>query len=328
MSLIEQAAKRLEELRRAGADSAAEETAPASAQADAAKQPMPTPEAAVLELGTRPGAHVSAPRSSAGTEASALHAAPQQVQAFRPVAPRLDINLEELKRRGFVTPDVPRTLLADEYRIVKRPIIRNAVSRDKAPNANLVMVTSALAREGKTFTAVNLAMSIAMEMDTRVLLVDGDVAHPDLPNILGVRKAPGLLELLTEDKLDLNDVLVPTNIERLSILPAGIQQLRATELLASDQMANILRELSSRYADLIIIFDSPPLLPTTEARVLAGHMGQIVMVVAADSTRQHAVNLALATIESCPIVLMLLNKADRTEVGSYYGYYEPDQPRS
>jgi receptor protein-tyrosine kinase len=322
MSLIEQAAKRLEELRRAGADSVAEEAAPAVAEVDAAKQSMPTPEAAVLALGSRTGAHVSAPRSSVGAESSALHAAPQQVEAFRPVAPRLDIDLEELKRRGFVTPDTPRTLLADEYRIVKRPIISNAASSQRAPNANLVMVTSALAREGKTFTAVNLAMSIAMEFDTRVILVDGDVAHPDLPNILGVRKAPGLLELLTDDKLDLSDVLVPTNIQRLSILPAGTEQLRATELLASDQMASILRELSSRYADLIIIFDSPPLLPTTEARVLASHMGQIVMVVAADSTRQHAVNLALETIESCPIVLMLLNKADRTEVGSYYGYYE------
>jgi receptor protein-tyrosine kinase len=98
-------------------------------------------------------------------------------------------------------------------------------------------------------------------------------------------------------------------------------------LLASEQMAIVLHELATRYPDRIVIFDSPPLLPTTEARALALHMGQIVMVVAADSTRQHAVNLALATIENCDIVLMMLNKADKTDVGTYYGYYADDEPR-
>jgi len=188
-------------------------------------------------------------------------------------------------------------------------------------------VASALPGEGKTFTAVNLVMSIAMELDTTVLLVDGDVAHPDLPNILGTRKSPGLLELLTRDDLDIDDVVVQTNIENLSVMPAGAQQLRATELLASEQMAIVLRDLSTRYPDRIIVFDSPPLLPTTEARVLASHMGQIVMVVAADSTKQNTVNLALETIERCEVVLMLLNKADKTDVGSYYGYYGHDATR-
>ena len=120
---------------------------------------------------------------------------------------------------------------------------------------------------------------------------------------------------------------VQTNIEKLTVLPAGSRHRRATELLASEQMANLLRELATRYPDRIIIFDSPPLLATTEARVLATHMGQIVMVVAADATSQHAVNQALATIESCEIVLMMLNKAARTDVGTYYGYYADDEPR-
>jgi receptor protein-tyrosine kinase len=91
-------------------------------------------------------------------------------------------------------------------------------------------------------------------------------------------------------------------------------------------MASLLREMATRYSDRIIIFDSPPLLATTEARVLATNMGQIVMVVAADATSQHAVNQALATIESCEIVLMVLNKASRTDVGTYYGYYANDEP--
>jgi len=188
-------------------------------------------------------------------------------------------------------------------------------------------VTSALPGEGKTYTAVNLAMSVAMEYNTSVILVDGDVAHPDVPNILGSPAEPGLLELLTNSSLAINDVLVPTNVENLAILPAGAQQGRATELLASAQMHTKLNELAARYADLVIIFDSPPLLPTTEARELATHMGQIVMVVGADSTQQHAVKLALTAIEKCEIVLMLLNKAAKTDIGSYGGYYRYGTPR-
>ena len=241
----------------------------------------------------------------------------------------MQLDLIGLAKRGFVTPDAPKSQIADEFRIIKRPIIANArgTSDTKIANGNLVMVTSALPAEGKTFTAVNLAMSVAMELDTTVLLVDGDVAHPDLPRQLGVPASPGLLDVLTRDDIDIGDALVRTNIENLSVLPAGAPHRRATELLASEQMAMLLRELAARYADRIIIFDSPPLLATTEARVLATHMGQIVMVVAADSTRQHAVNLALAAIESCPNVLMLLNKAEKTDVGTYYGYYADEATR-
>jgi exopolysaccharide/PEP-CTERM locus tyrosine autokinase len=189
------------------------------------------------------------------------------------------------------------------------------------------MVTSALPGEGKTFTAVNLAMSIAAEFNNTVLLIDGDVAHPTLPNLLGVPSEPGLLDLLTRDGVDVSDALVRTNVDKLTVMPAGARQRRATELLASEQMATLLRELSSRYADRIIIFDSPPLLATTEARVLATHMGQIVMVVAADATSQNAVSHALQTVESCEIVMMVLNKASRTDVGTYYGYYADDAAR-
>ena len=237
--------------------------------------------------------------------------------------------MNRLAARGFVTPNAPKSQLADEFRVIKRPIIRNALGRDgvNIKNRNLVMVTSALPAEGKTFTAVNLAMSVAMEYDNTVLLIDGDVAHPTLPSLLGVPSEPGLLDLLTRDDLDVADALVRTNVDKLTILPAGSRHRRATELLASEQMANLLHELALRYSDRIIIFDSPPLLATTEARVLASLMGQIIMVVAADTTTQNTVNQALATIESCEIVMMMLNKARQTEVGSYYGYYTDDVAR-
>ena len=321
MSLIEQAAKRLEALRRAGLDAPTGE----QTSSEAGVERLPTAEAAVRAMGARSSAFIAPAQAPATADTPFPRPA-----GFPPVSSpqqRLDIDLASLKSRCFVTPDMPASLLADEFRIVKRPIMRNAFGPAKTRNGNLVMVTSALPGEGKTFTAINLAMSAAMEVDTAVVLVDGDVAHPDLPNILGVRKEPGLLGLLTNPQLQLGDVVVPTNVDNLLILPAGVQEPRATELLASAQMERVLNELSMRYPDLVIIFDSPPLLPTTEARELASHMGQIVMVVAADSTHQNAVKLALEMIAQCEVVHMLLNKADKTEVGSYYGSYGYSRPR-
>ena len=317
MSLIEQAAKRLEELRRAGAELPGD---PPTAGSEALRGD-PTPEAVVRALNARAAETAPPDTNKQGpVEGRGAPRAP-----FR----RVEIDFARLKLRGFVTPDMPKSQIADEFRVIKRPIIRNALDGDgsSARPRNLVMVTSALPREGKTFTAVNLALSMAAEVDHTVLLIDGDVAHPMFTELLGIPREPGLLDLLTRDDLDVGDALVKTNIEKLTVLPAGANQQFATELLASEQMASLLRSLASRYADRIIVFDSPPLLATTEARALASHMGQIVMVVAADATTQHAVSQALSTIEHCDIVMMMLNKASRTDVGSYYGYYADHHKR-
>jgi exopolysaccharide/PEP-CTERM locus tyrosine autokinase len=163
-------------------------------------------------------------------------------------------------------------------------------------------------------------MSIAMEMDRTVLLVDADVARPSLPSMLGLPPGQGLLDLLLDETLDVSDVLMKTNVETLSILPSGTPHARATELLASGAMKRLLDEMAQRYPDRLIIFDSPPLLVTTEARVLASHMGQVVLVVHAERTAHADVMQALSTIEACPIKLMMLNKG-RAGVGSgNYGY--------
>jgi protein-tyrosine kinase len=319
MSMIEQAAKRLEELRKAGME--LPEVTPAATDAVRSNQ-SPTPEAVIRALEAQ---QTESPASSLFQRQPSGKTVGRS-SALRAPARHAEIDLQQLAVRGFITPAAPHSQLADEFRVVKRPIIRNALRKDgvAVKNGNLVMVTSSLPSEGKTFTAVNLAMSVAMEYDNTVLLIDGDVAHPMLPTLLNVPSEPGLLDLLTRDDLDVGDALVRTNVEKLTVLPAGSRHKRATELLASEQMVNLLLELASRYSDRIIIFDSPPLLATTEARVLATHMGQIVMVVAANTTTQHAVSQALSTIESCEIVLMMLNKARKTDVGSYYGYYTND----
>lgn len=233
------------------------------------------------------------------------------------------IDLTALGASGFVTPQAPRSAVTDQYRVIKRPLLDNATGKGAAlvASGNLIMVTSALPGEGKSFTAINLAMSIAMELDHTVMLVDADVTRPSVMTKLGLPPAAGLLDVLRDDKIKLHDVLLRTNIDKLTLLPAGLPHERATELLASDAVTALLGEMSKRYSDRIIIFDSPPLLLTTEARVLANHMGQVVVVVQAEKTLQSEVEHALSTIESCPIKLMVLNQVRNRGLGAYgYGY--------
>jgi receptor protein-tyrosine kinase len=236
---------------------------------------------------------------------------------------RIELDLEGLAARGLITPAAPTSRIANEFRVIKRPLIANLKGKSAAPvdRANLIMVTSALPGEGKSFSAINLAMSIAMEMDSTVLLVDGDVAGPSLARVLGLPQAPGLTELLSERHLSVADVLLKTNVPKLSIIPAGEPHERNTELLASQAMNSLLDEMALRYPDRIIVFDSPPLLPTTESRVLATHMGQIIVIVEAERTTHRQVADAMATIESCPVVMAVLNKASASGVGDYYGQY-------
>lgn len=278
-SLIEQAARRLEQLRQAGVE-------------------LPHINGAELpQSGGAKAAHTSQSR-------------------------RVEIDLERLALAGFLTPLAPRSLIADQFRVVKRPLIRNAVGKHAADVARgkLIMVTSARAGEGKTFTAINLAMSLANELDTTVLLVDADVTRPSVMKVLGLPAGPGLLDLLCKDSVDLSDTLLRSNVEKLALLPSGTPHARATEMLASDAMARLLQDMASHYADRIIVFDSPPLLLATESRVLASQMGQIVMVVRAEATLQSDVQDALSTIDSCPVRLMLLNQARKAATSGYdYG---------
>jgi len=245
--------------------------------------------------------------------------------AAAPAPRHVEINLTRLNQMGMVTQDGGRTAVAEDFRIIKRPLLRQARGEGGTPpirHGNLIVVTSAMAGEGKTYCAVNLAMSIAMEMDITVLLVDADVARPSLLKVLGLPPEPGLMDMLLGDKTGLSDLILKTNVPTLSILPSGRSHKHATELLASRNMSRLLTEIAERYADRIVIFDSPPLLLTTEASVLAAQMGQILMVVEAETTTQHAVKEALRHIEHCPHVSLIYNKSKAFPGGEYYGYYD------
>ncbi len=235
---------------------------------------------------------------------------------------RVEIDLAALASRGFITPDAADGMVAQEFRLIKRPLLANALGQGAIPieNGRMIMVTSALSGEGKTYCAINLAMSIAAELDTRTLLVDADVARPSVLRELGIARQPGLMDWLVDDRIDLSHLVLGTNVDKLDILPAGRKHQQATELLASGSMNRLLARIDELFPEHVVIFDSPPLLLTTESRVLASYMGQIVMVVSAGSTEQAAVMEALSTIESCEVIGMVLNKTRRTEKGYSGGY--------
>lgn len=236
------------------------------------------------------------------------------------------IDLPTLRDMGYVVPDSPATATAEEFRIVKRQLLLNAMAQGdrKIENGNLILVNSSQPNEGKTFCATNLALSIASEPDLTVLLVDADFAKPEILSTLGLEGGKGLIDVIADPSIELSDCLIRTNIENLSVLPAGRQHNLTTELLASERMGRMIDEIGQRYSDRIIIFDSPPCLASSAASVLALHVGQTLFIVEAETTSETDVRDGLAIMSGCDEVHLLLNKARYAgfgrRFGTYYGY--------
>ena len=234
----------------------------------------------------------------------------------------VEINFARLSSLGFVDPNDLNTQTIEEYRNIKRPIVNNAFGKGSLGinRANLILITSSLPGEGKTFTAINLALSIANERDKQVLLIDADVARPSISKVLGIQPRSGLIEYLDNQDILFSDVLLDTNVPGLRIVPAGKTHKHSTELLSSNKMALLVEELSSRYPDRIIIFDSPPLLAATQGEILAKLVGQIILVVEAERTLQSMVMESVSKLSACDVVLAVFNKTKRNTDGAFYGY--------
>ncbi|TVR83932.1 MAG: tyrosine-protein kinase family protein [Rhodospirillales bacterium] len=284
------------------------------------EEPFPGAGMAPTVTAEAPTAGIATPASVAGVDA--------RPSPSDKASPTVDIDLVRLKKEGVVTPETVRSKTTEEMRLIKRRVLANYLEAEHE-HANLIAVTSALAGEGKTFVALNLAMSLALEKDFRVLLVDADVAKPAISERLGIAPRFGLTDLLTDSDIDVAQVLLRTSVQSLTIIPAGNPHELNTELLSSKRMASLLDEFSRRYADRIIIFDSPPVLVTTEASALARRMGQVVFVVQAGRTRRQAVEEALELIPDCAHIGLVMNQSQNrwgsVEFGSYYGKYYKDR---
>jgi protein-tyrosine kinase len=236
---------------------------------------------------------------------------------------KITLDYKALAALGYVVPDSESKQLAEEYRIIKRPVVMNAFGKGAAPikHGNLISIASSLPSEGKTFTALNLGMSIASEMDATVLLIDGDVIKASLTKLIGADSNRGLIDLLEDPECKVNDVILDTQNPKLKIIPAGTRSAQSTELLASQAMERLLSELAERYRDRIILFDSPPILATSEASVLNHLMGQVLLVVEAGGTPVDAVKDAISRLDTDKAVGLVLNKSRNSKAGGYLGSY-------
>lgn len=254
----------------------------------------------------------TAPQTPAATPASAWH-----------------VDRKLLARAGLLPPGLEANgRLVDEMRRIKRPLMANAFGKGVPDLAHpeRIVVTSAVPGEGKSFTAFNLAMSLACEPDFEVLLVDGDVPKSHLTHVLGLQKHPGLMDVLADEQLAPADVIVRTDVPNLLLVPSGKRHPLAAELFGSLRMDFVLNELAGRDGRRLVLFDSSPLLATSESQALVSHMGQVVMVVAAGRTPRHAVDTALQLLAESQYVGLMLNMSQLPASESYYDSYYGQSP--
>jgi receptor protein-tyrosine kinase len=240
--------------------------------------------------------------------------------------PKHHVSQADLIRGGLLATLDQAVSVADEFRRIKRPLIGSLLNAAPPGAAfqNVIMITSTLPNAGKTFCAVNLAVSISLERDLSVLLVDADVAKPHITRAFGLEDRPGLIELLVDESADVNDLLVQTDLNDVQVLPAGRTHPQATELLASDRMSRVVQDIASRYSDRAIILDSPPLLITSEAQAIASQVGQVVLVVEAGRTTHQELRSTIELLDETKAISVILNKSrswNWSRGGDYSGEY-------
>jgi protein-tyrosine kinase len=237
--------------------------------------------------------------------------------------PRVLVSHAALRAAGYMPEESMERRFADHYRRVKRPLIEKALAGTS--EMRLIMVSSALPGDGKTFTSINLALSMAREKDISVLLVDADGARARISEVLGIRKQPGLLDALADDSIDVESLVMRTDVRGLEVLPAGRFIENGTELIASGRMAQISVRLTAHNPRRLVLFDSPPLLVSSEARVLTRMPGQVVLVVRASVTPRRAILDAISQVDRQKLQGLVVNQVRDVPGEDYYGYppYEP-----
>ncbi|MCZ8133016.1 MAG: hypothetical protein O9284_17240 [Steroidobacteraceae bacterium] len=281
-----------------------------------------------LQSQTKQPAVQASTRAPAASAEPAIAVVPEPPKPRAPFQPKqtIALNRSALVRSGLLPDAAASRRVAEQFRRIKRPLLRNVQGRGAEPvdRANLLLVASALAGEGKTFTTMNLAFSLALERDVSVVLIDADVAKPHISRELGLGDAPGLLDALADPSIDIEDLVYGTDEPSLYFLPAGRRSEFANELLESDRMLEICATLTQRQPNAVLLFDSAPLLLTNEGVAVSHIVGQVVLVVRAGVTPRVAVQEAISNIGDGPRVGVVLNQASVTlgQQGYYnYGAY-------
>ena len=281
-------------------------------------QPEPTPE-------TTASSSPLPQAERAGGGQAPQTALPLEPVTFHPVFHR--INRKHLREQAMIVPEGSVTGLMEEFRIIKRQLLLQAADLRRGgmgPAAQRVLICSPLPGEGKTYSAVNLALAIAAEKECEVVLVDADFAKPSVLSTLGLPGGPGLMDALTDPAIDVADCVLGTDIAGLWVLPAGDATNSDTEFLATTRARQVFDRLVQGAPNRIVLFDSPPALAASPAQELAKYVGQAVVVARADSTGQGALEDAISLLSACPNIQLLLNAVHFSpsgrRFGSYYGY--------
>jgi protein-tyrosine kinase len=237
---------------------------------------------------------------------------------------KIILNGDKLNERGFIYSPDSAHHIQEEFRHIKRKLLNNAfgLASKTLHNSNLIMVTSSHPNEGKTYVAINLALSIALEQNKTVLLIDADVLRPSLHRELEFEMKQGLLEYLLAEVSSLSDIIYSTNIDNLKLIPAGKPHYLTNELLASERMESLAKELAERYPDRVVIFDCPPIIGVTETPLLSDLVGQALVVVEESKTKTEDVKTAVSQLNSDIALGLVMNKTIRSkkDIYGYYGY--------
>jgi exopolysaccharide/PEP-CTERM locus tyrosine autokinase len=261
----------------------------------------------------------SAPKEGVATGAP-LRLEPVATLEPRHAHKRTPVDLGRLRAEGYLPDPQEERRFADYCHRIKRPLIQRALASDAAQDARLIVLSSALPGEGKTFIAMNLALSMARERDISVLLVDGDLPKAHISRVLGLHDEPGLVNALRDDRVDVESLIFDTDIANLEVLPAGGPCEGAAELVASARMREVATRLTTLNPRRLVLFDSPPLLVSSEARALMPVPGQIVLVARAGHTPRRAITDAIANIDRKKLLGLVLNDAHVS--GNQHGYYD------
>jgi len=344
LNLIERMARRLEK------DSAAAPNSPSAngsligrameRESNAPKNQPPHP-GSILDQ-AQPQSPVASLRdtTSHGRQVDSAHATIPSVSTASgqppPVVPQgsgkqIRLDFRALRQNGLITPDNMASAISNQFRGIKRRLLQKVRDpQTRAAVSNLIMVTSSLPGEGKTFSSLNLALSLAAERGLQVLLIDADVIRPSVGNMFVASPAQGLTDLLSGKVSHVSDVLYRcADVPNLSVIFAGNPSINTPELLSSGRMSDLCRELSVRYPDRVIVLDTPPVLASSEPAILASYVHHLIMVVSADQTDRHQLRKALEAVASCQSVSLLFNKApswNEAEYIAYYGYASSASP--
>ena len=273
-----------------------------------------------LRRGAEAESQVRAPvlRSTSAAAAPVVNVPAVAPASTEKPASRIVLDLRALRSAGYLPEEELERRFADHYRQLKRPLVEKALAG--TPEMRLILISSALPGDGKSFTSINLALSMARERDISVLLVDADGPRAHTSEVLGLRGAPGLLDALADETLDVESLIHGTDVRGLDILPAGRFKENSTELLASARMSQLATRLAAKNPKRLVLFDSAPLLVSSEARVLLRIPGQVVLVVRAGVTPRQAILDAVGHVDRSKLQGLVLNQTPFKQAGGYYEY--------